>query len=187
MDALYWYASIFLWSFCTGVGLPPLPEEAGILYAASLTAPCHRKFSGGLPGPLPLSALLQRIWFFTALVGYGDRGLLEHRWVVRYLAADRRRRIEDRFHLHGMKFLLIIYGCCHPCHRRVYYRRFNPVFSRPLLGRGPFLWDCRRRSGLFRRYCSDGPYPSNNECACLYPGDHWRPVRSLFLLSLPAS
>src|SRR5438309_1308226 len=36
--ALYWYASIFGWLFLTGIGLPPCPEEAGILYAASVHA-----------------------------------------------------------------------------------------------------------------------------------------------------
>src|ERR1700676_3851975 len=36
LEALCWCASIFLWSFFTGIGLPPLPEEAGILYAAGL-------------------------------------------------------------------------------------------------------------------------------------------------------
>ena len=36
--ALYWYASIFGWLFLTGIGLPPCPEEAGILYAASVDA-----------------------------------------------------------------------------------------------------------------------------------------------------
>jgi hypothetical protein len=38
IEELRWYASIFLWLFCTGVGIPPCPEEASILYAASLHA-----------------------------------------------------------------------------------------------------------------------------------------------------
>jgi hypothetical protein len=37
-DALYWYGSIWVVLFMTGIGLPPVPEEAGILYAAGLTA-----------------------------------------------------------------------------------------------------------------------------------------------------
>ena len=37
-DALYWIASIFVWLFVTGIGIPPVPEEAGILYAASVHA-----------------------------------------------------------------------------------------------------------------------------------------------------
>src|SRR5215212_9535580 len=37
-EALGWYASIFAWLFFTGIGIPPCPEEAGILYAASVHA-----------------------------------------------------------------------------------------------------------------------------------------------------
>src|SRR5207237_5123253 len=35
-EGLGWYASIFAWLFFTGIGIPPCPEEAGILYAAGL-------------------------------------------------------------------------------------------------------------------------------------------------------
>ena len=53
LDALYWCASIFLWSLFTGLGVPPLPEEAGILYAASV-ATLHPASTGGWHGrPLP--------------------------------------------------------------------------------------------------------------------------------------
>ena len=38
LNALSWYASIFGWLFFTGIGIPPCPEEAGILYAASVHA-----------------------------------------------------------------------------------------------------------------------------------------------------
>ena len=36
IEALGWYASMFGWLFFTGIGIPPVPEEAGILYAASI-------------------------------------------------------------------------------------------------------------------------------------------------------
>jgi hypothetical protein len=34
LETLGWYASISLWLYFTGIGIPPCPEEAGILYAA---------------------------------------------------------------------------------------------------------------------------------------------------------
>src|SRR5438552_1673328 len=37
-EALGWYGSIFLWLLFTGIGVPPCPEEAGIIYAAGVTA-----------------------------------------------------------------------------------------------------------------------------------------------------
>jgi len=37
-DTLLLYGSIYAWMLFTGVGLPPVPEEAGILYAAGLSA-----------------------------------------------------------------------------------------------------------------------------------------------------
>ena len=36
---------------------------------------------------------------------WGER-LLNHRWMLRLLPLERRKQIEDRFHNHGMKFLL---------------------------------------------------------------------------------
>src|SRR6476659_8641305 len=106
MDALYWYCSIFLWSFFTGIGLPPLPEEAGILYAAGLTA-LHADIHWWMAWPATsLGIVAADLVLYGAGWVWGPR-VLEHRWVVRYLASDRRRRIVDRFHLHGMKFLLM--------------------------------------------------------------------------------
>ena len=104
---LSWYASIFAWLYFTGIGLPPCPEEAGILYAASL----HALHPEVVRWPLA--------WCMTGLgivgaditlygVGYlsGPR-LFEHRWVQRVMSVERRQRIERKFHKHGTKLLLL--------------------------------------------------------------------------------
>jgi membrane protein DedA with SNARE-associated domain len=106
-DSLYWYASIFLGLFLTGIGLPPLPEEAGILYAAGLCA-LHPEAVRW-----PLAWLMTGLGIVCAdlvLYGAGRRWgprLFEYRWVQKVMSTERRERIEKRFHQHGMKLLLL--------------------------------------------------------------------------------
>jgi membrane protein DedA with SNARE-associated domain len=106
LDALWWYGSIFLWLFFTGIGIPPCPEEAGILYAAGLTA-LHDEVRWW--GAWPAAGLgivcadivlywLGRLW---------GRRLFEYRWVKRVIHPERRQRIEDKFAEHGIKLLLM--------------------------------------------------------------------------------
>lgn len=106
LDALYWYASIFFWLFLTGIGIPPVPEEAGILYAASVNA-LHPE----VWWPLAWAACgLGIIAADCVLYGIGYRWgpkLFEYRWVQRVLSAERRQRIEGRFTQHGMKLLIL--------------------------------------------------------------------------------
>ncbi|MCI0702592.1 MAG: VTT domain-containing protein, partial [Planctomycetia bacterium] len=105
-EALGWYASIFFWLFLTGIGIPPAPEEAGILYAASVHA-LHPEVHWSLA------------WFATGLgivcadcVLYGvgwkwGPKLFEFRWVQWVLSVERRKRIEHKFNQHGIKLLLL--------------------------------------------------------------------------------
>ena len=105
LEALYWCASIFLWSFFTGIGLPPIPEEAGILYAASL-ATLHSEVRWWMAWP---AASLGIIAADLALYGAGrlwGQRILAYRWLARVLTPERRKTIEDNFHRNGMKFLL---------------------------------------------------------------------------------
>jgi len=103
---LGWYASIFCWLFFTGIGLPPCPEEAGILYAAGLHAlhpEVHWPFAWLMAGLGILGA-------DAVLYGVGHRWgprLFEFRWVQRVMSAERRRRIELGVHTHGIKLLLL--------------------------------------------------------------------------------
>jgi membrane protein DedA with SNARE-associated domain len=105
-EALYWYGSIFLWLFVTGIGIPPVPEEAGILYAAGVHA-LHPEVKWWLAWPACGLGILAAD---CVLYGVGRRvgpRLFEYQWVQKVLSTQRRQRIEKRFHEHGMKLLLL--------------------------------------------------------------------------------
>lgn len=106
-ESLGWYASIFAALFFTGIGVPPAPEEVGILYAASLRAlhPEAVSWAGAW-----LSCALGILAADCVLYGTGRRWgpkLFEYRWVQKMMSAERRQRIEHRFEQHGMKILIL--------------------------------------------------------------------------------
>lgn len=105
-DAVYWYASIFGVLFFTGIGLPPMPEEAGILYAAGLHALHPEVRWWGAWSACGLGILAAD----CVLYGIGRRlgpRLFEYRWVQSVLSAERRQRLEGKIHQHGIKLLLL--------------------------------------------------------------------------------
>jgi membrane protein DedA with SNARE-associated domain len=106
VEALYWYASIFAWLFFTGIGIPPCPEEAGILYAASVNA-----LHPDVKWPLAwLATALGIIGADSVLYWVGrrwGRKLFEYRWVQKLMSTQRRQRIEAKFHKHGIKLLVV--------------------------------------------------------------------------------
>lgn len=105
-DALYWYGSIWLFLFLTGLGLPPMPEEAGILYAAGLHA-LHPEIRWWAAWP---AAGLGILAADCVLYGVGRKfgvRLFEFRWVQRILSQERRLRLEGKIHDHGMKLLIM--------------------------------------------------------------------------------
>jgi membrane protein DedA with SNARE-associated domain len=106
LEALYWCGSIFLWSLFTGLGIPPLPEEAGILYAASL-ATLHSQVHWWMAWPAASLGIMAADLVLYGIGRWWGQKVLASRWVGRLLAPERRRRIEDQFHRHGMKFLLM--------------------------------------------------------------------------------
>ncbi len=104
LEAAGWYASIFFWLFFTGIGIPPCPEEAGILYAASLTAKPDVSVWLALP-----ATSLGILCADMVLYGVGrlcGRRLFEYRWVQRIVKPERRQRFEAGFHDHGIKVLI---------------------------------------------------------------------------------
>ncbi|MDB5311869.1 MAG: hypothetical protein JWO38_6071 [Gemmataceae bacterium] len=105
-DALYWYASIFLLLFLTGIGIPPCPEEAGILYAASLSV-LHPDVKWWIAWPVCGLGILCADCVLYWVGRWWGSSLFKYRWVQRVLSTDRRERIEKRFHQHGMKLLLL--------------------------------------------------------------------------------
>jgi membrane protein DedA with SNARE-associated domain len=105
LHAFGWCLSIFLWLYLTGIGLPPCPEEAGIIYAATVTAlqsGVHWWFSwpATILGIVCADATLYGLGWW-----WGPR-LFESRWVKKLVKPERRRRFEERFHGHGIKILL---------------------------------------------------------------------------------
>jgi membrane protein DedA with SNARE-associated domain len=99
-----WYASIYFWMLFTGVGIPPVPEEAGILYAAGVTS-LHPGVHWWLAWPVTSLGIVSAD---VALYGIGrlwGQRLFQTRWVKWLLPPERRQRIEGRFHEHGVKIL----------------------------------------------------------------------------------
>ncbi len=105
-SAIYWYGSIFALLFLTGIGLPPMPEEAGILYAAGVYALHPEVTWWGAWSACGLGIIAAD----CVLYGLGRRlgpKLFEYRWVQRVLSTERRQRIEGKIHQHGIKLLIL--------------------------------------------------------------------------------
>jgi len=105
LEALAWYASFWAALFFTGIGIPPLPEEAGILYAASMAA-IHEQVRWWLAWP---AASLGIMCADSVLYGIGRAwgpSLFNYRWVQRIVKPERRQRFERKFEKHGIQILL---------------------------------------------------------------------------------
>jgi len=104
-ELLGWYASIFFWLFFTGLGIPPCPEEAGILYAAGLTA-LHEEVKWYVAWPLTGAGIVCADIVMYAVGRFWGHKLFEHRWARWMLKPERRLRLEKKFHDHGIKLLI---------------------------------------------------------------------------------
>jgi membrane protein DedA with SNARE-associated domain len=104
-DAAFWYASIFLWLFFTGIGIPPCPEEAGILWAAGVTA-VQPSVRWWIAWPLTAAGIMAADGVLYGMGRFWGPRLFEHRWVRKVVKAERRQRFEKEFHVHGLKILL---------------------------------------------------------------------------------
>jgi membrane protein DedA with SNARE-associated domain len=100
-----WYLSIYLWMFLTGIGLPPCPEEAGILYAAGL-ASLHPEIHWWLAWPVTTLGIVSADIVLYGIGRLWGPKLFQFRWVNWLLPPERRQRIEARFHQHGVKILI---------------------------------------------------------------------------------
>ncbi len=105
LEAAGWYASIFLWLYFTGIGLPPFPEEGGIGYAAWLSAVHPDVHWWGAWPAAGLGILCADMTLYGIGRLCGSR-LFEYRWVQRLVKPERRQRFEHLFHSHGIKILL---------------------------------------------------------------------------------
>lgn len=104
-DAIYWTGSIFLWLFFTGIGIPPVPEEAGILYAASINA-LHSEVRWWMAWPACGLGIIAADCVLYGVGRWWGPKLFEYRWVQKVLDAEKRIRLEGHFANHGMKLLL---------------------------------------------------------------------------------
>src|SRR6266566_5702985 len=98
-EALGWYGSIFLWLLFTGIGVPPCPEEAGIIYAAGVTA-LHPDVKWWLAWPATGAGIVAADMVLYGIGRLWGRRLFDYRWVQRIVKPERRQRIEDKFHGH---------------------------------------------------------------------------------------
>jgi membrane protein DedA with SNARE-associated domain len=105
-DALYWSGSIFLFLFLTGIGLPPMPEEAGILYAAGLNT-LHPEVRWWFAWPACAVGIIAADSVLYGLGRWFGPQLFEYRWVQRVMSTQRRQRVERKFHQHGIKLLVL--------------------------------------------------------------------------------
>ncbi|HEX5272423.1 MAG TPA: DedA family protein [Gemmataceae bacterium] len=104
--ALAWYASIFLWLYFTGIGIPPCPEEAGILYAAGVSA-LHPEVHWWGAWPAAGCGIVCADMTLYWIGRWWGPHLFEHRWVKRLINTERRQQIEGKFKEHGIKLLLM--------------------------------------------------------------------------------
>jgi len=105
VEQLGWYVSIFLGMVFTGIGIPPIPEELMIASAAGITA-SHEQLHWWLAWPATILGIVcADTILYTLGRRFGDR-LFRYRWVKHIVKPERRQRIEQSFHEHGMKILL---------------------------------------------------------------------------------
>ena len=100
-----WYASIYLWMLFTGIGIPPVPEEAGILYAAGVTS-LHPGVHWWLAWPVTSLGIVSADVVLYGIGRLWGQRLFQTRWVKWLLPPERRQRIEGHFHEHGIKILI---------------------------------------------------------------------------------
>jgi membrane protein DedA with SNARE-associated domain len=105
VNALGWYCSVYFWLLLTGIGLPPCPEEAGIIYAAGLTT-LHPEVRWWLAWPATMAGIVSAdMVLYGVGRGWGPR-LFEMAWIRRIVPPEKRARIQGRFEGHGLKILL---------------------------------------------------------------------------------
>ena len=107
INSFYWCAVIFAWQFCTGIGIPPLPEEATILWAGAMA---NLKAEDGclwwLAWPTCVVAIiLADLVLYSAGRYWGDR-LFQYSWIKRFVPDERRLKLEQGFRMHGVKLLI---------------------------------------------------------------------------------
>ncbi len=106
LETFYWLASIFFWLLCTGIGIPPVPEEAGILYAAGVTA-VNPEVPWWLAWPATALGIIAADLILYGIGYWFGPSIFQYRLVLKLITPERRERLETHFQAHGVKFLLL--------------------------------------------------------------------------------
>ncbi len=104
-EAWWYYGGIWLLMFLTGVGLPPAPEEAGIIAAGGLAA-AHAELRWWLALPACLAGIIAADMVLYSVGFVFRRHLFDYRLVRRFVPSERQARIEEGFRRHGVKILI---------------------------------------------------------------------------------
>ena len=99
------YLTLFGTLFLTGIGLPPLPEELPVI-AAGIAAN-REEVVWWRAWPV---CVLGVVFADCVLYGVGwlwGKSLFHRRWVNRVLPPKRRAKLENEFHRHAVKILLL--------------------------------------------------------------------------------
>ncbi len=100
----YGYFGIMAVLFLTGIGLPPLPEELPVVVAGGMAS--QGLFYWYLAWPACIIGIVVCDLFLYGVGRFGGRRLFENRLIARFVHPERREKIEDGFHRHGIKILL---------------------------------------------------------------------------------
>ena len=105
LDQLYIYLGIIGWLFVTGIGIIPLVPEEVAVFLVGISAQ-----QNGLNLLIAwLCCIVGIIGTDIVLYGIGRTGgkwLLSRAWVKKLISDERREKIIDGFHTHGVKFLV---------------------------------------------------------------------------------
>jgi membrane protein DedA with SNARE-associated domain len=100
----YGYLGIIAVLFLTGIGLPPLPEELPVVAAGGMASEGY--FRWYLAWAACVIGIVLCDLFLYGIGRFGGRRLIENRLIARFVHPERREKIEEGFHRHGIKILL---------------------------------------------------------------------------------
>jgi membrane protein DedA with SNARE-associated domain len=105
LDQLYVYLGILGWMFITGMGILPLvPEEVAVSTVGVMAA--QKELNLLIAWACCIVGIIGTDMVLYGIGRTGGKWLLSRAWVKRLIPDDRREKIIDGFHSHGIKFLV---------------------------------------------------------------------------------
>ncbi len=105
-ESLYWYVAIFAWQFFTGIGIPPLPEEATIFWAGIMASTHSEVVRWYIAWPICIVGVILADLVLYGAGRYWGQRLFSYAWVNRVVPPEKRESIERGFHRHGVKIMI---------------------------------------------------------------------------------